>query len=298
MSENMKDETAELVSFGWRGNTRRMYPEVATFLGEYAKAQWAREDAMAEADHIAHREETKAYREASMEGRSFDTYSNNADRQRRDAWRTAQRTARAEAERVYSQERERLQSLLINSPHKEVAWIGREIVAQNPWDSEVGGYARDILAILPATTEQIWAEAKDNRGMCDVFDRYYDQAEAAGIFNTNGSVVAAREIAAVRSWVRRNLGGSYASQVMPYIDRVVKAVQEDADKRLAEAKAEWQRLDEARAENATFNRSQAQKARYERERAAREEQAKAVVEDDQPDSRNEFMELVPTASTA
>lgn len=244
MSENMKTEDASLVVARWRNTERRMYPEVAAYLSAYRQVEWDYEDARYEASQVANRAESLARRAAEIEGRVFDTYSNSADAAKRDEWYQAQRAANDAARVAHDAARTTMRAALTASPHKEVAWIAEHCLFANEGE-EVEGYARDILAILPATTEEIWEEAKDNRGMCEVFDRFYNSAENAGIFHDGPLPAGAREMQAVRNYIRRNYGSSYMRDLSSQIDRVAKAIRDDYDTRLEAAKAEWQGLDEA-----------------------------------------------------
>lgn len=235
MGENINTE--ELVEF----NGRQIYPEVAEYIRTKRASDRAYEDAIAEADYAFRKAEREMRRLAEDEERQFDSYSNREDERRAREARQARSRAYEEAERA---KRIASSELLLNSPHPVVKWIAENCLFAGQ-GSEVEGYALDILKILPATTEQIWEEAKDNRGMCEVFDQFYDRAEQAGLFNEGKAPAGARELAALRNYIRRNYGHGYVRDFMPQIERVMKAIREDADKRLAEAKAEWQGLDEA-----------------------------------------------------
>ena len=259
MSENMNagepSAATELVSARWRTTERRMYPEVAAYLSSFREVQRNYDRAINESHFARQSAEREATYAAEDEGRYFDRYDNATDRATHRAYIDAQTAANNAASTAKTAALAALKAGLVNSEHKEVAWIAENCLFNNQGD-EVEGYARDILAILPATTEQIWEEAKDNRGMCDVFDRFYDQADSAGIFTSGNPLAGAREMAALRSYVRRTWGQGYTRNLQPQIDRIVKAVREDGEKRLEAARAEWQRLDEARAENTAHNRSE------------------------------------------
>lgn len=238
--------TEELVSAVWQGHQRRMYPEVAAYLATFRNAQRNYEDAIAKAEYDFRQGERVLRRQAEDAGRRWDTYGyEDQARQARDL-RNSREAAYNNASNALNEAKRADLDTLLNSPHREVRWIAQTILRDNADNDEQTGYARDILAILPATTQEIWEEAKDNRGMCDVFDRYYDQAEAAGIFNPDGTPpLASREISALRNYIRRNYGGSYVSTFMEKINPILKAYQEDYEAKLEAAKAEWQGLDEA-----------------------------------------------------
>jgi hypothetical protein len=244
MSQDSNSE--ELVTQIYKGRERRMYPEVAEYLRTFRQVDRDYEDAISAADYARRLAERNAIRVAEDEGRSWDYYGNDTDRRAHRDYRRVQQAAYDAATRAKREARRTVLDGLLNSSHREVQWIAQTILRDHADNSEQTNYARDILAILPATTEQIWAEAKDNRGMCDVFDRYYDQAEAAGVFSLDGkAVVAAREISALRNYIRRNYGQSYVGAFMEKLSPILKAYQEDYDAKLVAAKAEWQGLDEA-----------------------------------------------------
>lgn len=234
MGENVN--SAELVEY--KGH--RIYPEVAEYLTSEVRHQRAEQDARLVAERWWQDTERAMYRAAEDEGRTFDRYGNDADDRKYREGRTRYRELLTEASRVGRANRD----LLLNSPHREVKWIAENCLFADQ-GSEVENYARNILAILPATVDEIWEEAKDNRGMCDVFDRFYESAERAGVFNDGNMPVAYKEMAALRNYVRRTYGHGYARDLMPHVDRIVKALKDHHDKEMEAAKAEWQGLDEA-----------------------------------------------------
>jgi hypothetical protein len=240
VSQQNTDE--ELTTFRYRGRVRHGYPEVAAYLTNRLTAQREYEDIRAEADYAHRKAERALFRAAEDEGRRFDTYSSRQDAQAMRDLNEARQAEYTRAQNVLTGAAYRQD--LIDSPHREVAWIARHCLFADQGD-EVEGYARDILAILPATTEEIWAEAKDNRGMCDVFDRFYDEADGAGVFTDGQKLPGRRELAALRNFIRRNYGQNYVRDFQPHLDRVVKAVTDHYEAKMVEARAEWQGLDEA-----------------------------------------------------
>jgi len=258
---NQNVDRSALVDFT---NGRKIYPEVAEYLGTRIKTERDYHDAITKADRDYQDADMALRRKAEDEGRQYDSYGADRDVQR------AARRERDAAYEVATQARhEASRELLLNSPHKEVKWIAEHCLFANQ-GSEVEGYAVAILKILPATVEEIWTEAKDNRGMCDVFDRFFEEADKEGVFTDGNPMPGYRETAAYRNYIRRNWGNSYARDLQPHLDRIVKAINDHHREELAKAKAEWQGLDEARAENATRNRSAAQKAAWDTRRAAQE----------------------------
>lgn len=232
----------ELVEQLYKGRTRRMYPEVAQYLREFQEVQWAIEDRESAFYVDQSRREREMYRAAERQGRQFDRYDRDHDTYQ--AFQAENRRRTQERNQLDHEARQNLRSLLVDSPHREVKWIAEHCLFNNQ-GNEVEGYARDILAILPATTEEIWAEAKDNRGMCDVFDRFYGEAEADGIFTDGKKLAGQREIAAFRNYVRRSYGSGYVRDMTTHLDRVVKAIRDHYEAEMVAAKAEWQGLDEA-----------------------------------------------------
>lgn len=228
-----------------------MYPEVEEYFRTANQRERDYQKAITTADRV-YQDATQELRwKAEDENRSYDRYGADADEFRR---LTRERDQAYELARQAQNGEGSARALLTGSAHKEVAWIANNILF-NGRGSEEENYAKTILRALPADQETLWRIAKDENGMCEVFDRYFDQAQAAGVFG-NQDMVAAREMAALRSYVRRNWGGSYMSDLQRRLDPVLKAVKADYERKLTEAKAEWQRQDEARAENIHRNRSE------------------------------------------
>lgn len=246
MSETVTPEVeATLVPITYKREQKRVYPEVAAYLTQRQEIDWTYEDAVNAAHTEYSRSETEYTRQVQREhGRYFDRYEHSEDRAAQMEWRRVRDAKTLEADRVKRDALEGLKTGLTSSSNLIVKWIAENAIFASQ-GQEVEEYGRDILAILPATTEQIWAEAKDKRGMCDVFDRMYNDAEAAGIFTDGAPLPGFRELMALRNYIRRNYGDSYTRDIMRNVDRAVKAIREDYDKRLTEAKAEWEGLDEA-----------------------------------------------------
>lgn len=262
---NSEENTEELVEY--RG--KRIYAEVAEYFNTATTGERAYEDLTYEADYAFNVADRQMRRIAQDEGRTFDRYGgHDGDNERRRA-AIAARDAGYEAAR---QARKGSLEPLATSPHKEVKWIHDEILAKQESGSEQWNYAMAILKVLPATEEELWRVAKSDHGMCEVFDQYYDKAAAAGVFGENG-MPGQRELASLRSYIRRNYGGSYVGSFMDKLNPAMKAMREDYDRRLGEAKAEWQKQDEAYAENTRRNRSDgARRAAETRRRNAAERQ--------------------------
>jgi Skp family chaperone for outer membrane proteins len=273
MSE--ENNTEELVDY----HGKRIYPEVAEYFRTAAESELVHREAYADAEHAYNKAYRRLEHETQISGRRFDTYS-DPDRAAVRALRDTRTAAFAEADRVVQTESPR--ALLLQSPHREVKWIAENVLF-NDRDGEETGHAKTILRNLPMTQEELWKLAKEDRGMCNVFDRYFDRAEAAGVFSGGHKQAGARELAALRNYIRRNYGGDYMSRFMEQIEPLMKALRADADTKVAEAKAEWQKQDEAYAEQTHRNRSDG--ARRAAETRRRNAEAEAVAEAPQTMSR-------------
>ncbi len=251
MSEEIKSD--ELVEY----QGRRIYPEVATYLSGIITRKHARLLARLEADHAQAIEYHKVTAECELAGHDSIYAHDAAEYLRRvDAAREVRSAAYNAADQQYGPEGD-LQPLL-ESSHKEVAFIAKYCITNQ--GDEIQGHARTILSHLPATTEEIWRVAKEDADMCGVFDRFYEQAEAEGVFDADKAddpFPALRELTAMRNWVRREYGNSPANRLIAKMEPALRKLHENYETRLAQAKAEWQHLDEAYAENTHRNRSAA-----------------------------------------
>lgn len=267
MSEETKPE--ELVEY----NGRQVYPEVVAYLNSHKEETRNRQ----RAEHAARYEYDSAVRnlrwEAEDAGELLSRYG-SSDFSRRyveldnDLHRKSEEIGRSTGQAGEA---------LRNSPHKEVAFIAQHCLFASQGD-EVEDHARTILSILPATTDEIWIKAKDDAGMCGVFDRFYQQAEGAGVFQKEGEdpFPGMRELVAFRNHISREYGRSCAAQAMGKVHPALKAIRADYDKRLEAAKAEWQRQDEAYAEHVHRIRSEAARRGAETRRRNAERQAVAA----------------------
>lgn len=247
-----------------------MYPEVEQYMTTFRNAERAYEDAITEADNAWTKSYRTIQRAAEDAGDTFDRYNNRAHAQairEIDAVRDAAYTEARQAKR--SSDREH-RALLLDSEHKDVAWIAEHCLFAGQ-GGEVEGHARTILKALPASTDELWRLAKDDHSMCEVFDRFFDEAEAAGVFNDGKRPTAYREIAALRNYIRRNYGHSYVRTFMEKLDRITAVYKEAAAADMAMARAEWQRMDEAYAEQTHRNRSEGARRAAETRRANREQ---------------------------
>lgn len=253
MGENVDTET--LVEY----EGRRMYPEVA----EYFKGERLREllyrQAAADADHLFAVGTNNLELEAVRAGRFYNRYAEETASRLREL-----REARATALSAARQARDTSgRDLLLTSPHREVRWIAEHCLFADQGD-EVERHAETILKSLPSTQEQLWELAKERHGMCEVFDRFYEQAEAAGVFNGGKPRPGGRELMALRNYIRRDYGSQYVRDFQHRLEPVLKAIEEAHKAELEAAKAEWQQQDAAYAENVRRNRSQAARVVAER----------------------------------
>lgn len=281
MSENT---TTPLVPLTFQGEERMVYPEIVEFFAARRKAEadYNLATFKRQADRSAYIAAKAAewYAQGDNEGSSFDSYAAGTEFDRQvsdrheeetrytDAIQGSRRNNRRGNPNLWDKLRQDAEA----AGHKEVVWIVDSCL-------EYEHEALILLHYLPADPETLWDLAKNRHDMCQVFDNFMQQAETLGLF-TNGKMPAGiRELHALQSYVRRTYGSSYVREITRHTTRIMKAIQEDYDARLAEAKAEWQRLDEARAESASRNRSEAAKAAWER-RKAEAEAVKADVSDD------------------
>lgn len=260
MSEDSKAST-ELVEF----QGKPMYPEVAAYFEARRVAQKIHDDTYADAEYawskvvrevqfnwVPEANETfDSFRLRRRGGPLYDAYQ---------AFSAATENARTILTDAVRAAREGLKT----SPHPEVAWIESHAL-----NSEQG-YSEAVLRALPVSDPtELW-EVKRRYNMCPEFDRLYSLAEGDGVFSGGKKLVGARQMQALRNWVSRNWGDRYASQLMEHMGPVLKEIRADADKRLEDAKAEWQGLDEAwrsersrrgaatRAANAAMEEAQAE----------------------------------------
>ena len=245
------DKSAELVevSFVSKGVviTREVYPEVAKFINSRKQAEAdyyaaLRQSARTRQAYIWEKED-EFFADPANVGRSFDEYS--VGRQ----WdRINRASTRQETERKYFD--------FVNASHREPSYLNR---AENPnsWailrdEAHAAGHkmvtwlvdntleneseATILVKYLPATVEELWQIAKDDHEMCGVFDRYMERAERAGLFKDIDIPASLREQRALRSYLTRNYGSSYARDTMTHLAPVLTAEREAA---VTKARAEW-----------------------------------------------------------
>lgn len=271
----------ELVKITYNGEDRLVYPEIAAFVNAMDGANRER--------MLKRAEINKAYFEAEYAAQ-LEYLSNPANNP--DLWdsyerlreqRRLQRAALQDADQVYSD----LVSARAYSPqhrhnpaHRNL-WAELHDTTTRPvvrWIIErCRAYEHEasiILKHLPNSIDRLWEVAKEDNDMCSVFDDFMAQADRAGVLEGLDVHVPAssKERIALRSYIRRNYGSGYTRDLMPRIDRIVKA-------ELDAAKAEWQKLDEAHAENVHHNRSAGARRAAETRRRNREaaESAQADV---------------------
>lgn len=284
MSDSTTDTTEELVEF----NGKQVYPEVAQYFTTYRQAERAQSVRDEEISLAWNRAVRDARWQAEDEGRRFDQYNDATLTEARNKDRTDRAAMQAEYERATTETKD----LLLKSPHPEVAWIAKEILFKNSASNEHKGHARSILKMLPASTDELWRAAKDDYGMCEVFDSYYESAEAAGVLTSKDDPFhGMRQLAALRNYIRRSYGGSYVRDFMSRLDPVLKEIKARHDQELADAKAEWQRLDEAYRSNGARKAAATRAARRgtssDADRRAEQDApaVKAEVVEDEPEVR-------------
>lgn len=236
MGEHSTDEP--LVQMNRNGINRNVYPEIAEFFAMREKADVDQRLADLRAVRDFHDTEYRLQIEAVERGDlNFDAYAatDQARREQRAVTRVSQQ-ARSDAYTAAWR-------LLTESSHKEVKWIAENC---RSYETE----CLTILRYLPATLEELWSVAKDHHGMCEVFDQFAEQAEAAGLFESVDSKTpeVIKKRGEIMRRIRRDYGSGTSRSFMVYLEEYAK-LNVDA------AKAEWQKLDEAQAENTHRNRS-------------------------------------------
>lgn len=230
-----------------------MYPEVEEYFKLKNAAQWAYDDAYAKIDYDYNSTYRRVMREARAEGREFDAYSESEDNPLEQARRTRQ-AAYIEADRVLEEQMTPIRTLLLDSEHREVAWIAEHCLFARQ-GKEVEGHAETILKALPASTDELWEIAKNRHDMCEVFDQFFDDAERDGVFLGKGKkAIAVREVIAFRSFLRRHYGSRDIHQMISHVERILKAARDANAAEIAALKAEYERQDEAYAEARERNR--------------------------------------------
>lgn len=98
--------------------------------------------------------------------------------------------------------------------------------------------AQMILNYLPATPAELWAAAKEDNSMCEVFDRFMEQAERAGLFKADDLPAGMRQMQALRSYIRRTFGSSYIAEFTRSITPIIKA---NVEYQVKEEREQWER---------------------------------------------------------
>lgn len=248
------DKPAELVEVTFRNSreeevVRKVYPEVAKFITSRAEArgefELSKRRLTRERQQYIWDKEDEYYADPTHAAGTFDWYTvgHNWDRER-DAAGGGLRdlehryndfvmgSSFASPDR-YRRENPNSWEILRNEAraagHKMVVWL-----VENCLGSE--HEASILVKYLPATVEELWAIAKEDNEMCGVFDRYMEQAIAAGLFANSDIPASLREQRALRGWLTRTYGSSYARELTPRLKPIIKAEREDA---VTKARAEW-----------------------------------------------------------
>lgn len=248
--------------------TREVYPEIAKWQNSRVEAQQAYEVAVRLARRVRQQylwdKEDEWYRDPANRPNTFDEYvvgrQYDRDTSRSDDPETLRNLEHKYTDFINVGARRPNGRHNVDNPnswailheeaqaagHKTITWI-----IDNCMDNE--HEATIILRYLPAAVEELWEIAKDDHEMCQVFDRYMERAEAAGVLQTGDVPEALRERRAIRSYLRRVHGTGYIREIMEHVDRIARVEREAA---VATARAEWQQLDAAREENIRRNRSE------------------------------------------
>lgn len=254
MSESK--DTEELVDHEYRGRQLKIYPEVAEFFRTKAEAErvYRVDELKATSAYQALLNEKKiAWLEANP---TADVYSFPERREMGEVYRQhvaeleairgrhgdAIEAHRADPSRRHNRDNPNAWATLRDTTsHKEVKWIMQNTIQNNAHEAEI------MLHYLPGTPEELWERGKHDHDFCTVFDQYYTQAEAAGVFSDADvtSMAGFKEFRALQSYMRRELYSTTASNVGQRVSKIM-AIMRDAHKaELEAAKAEWQGLDEA-----------------------------------------------------
>jgi len=247
-------DTELLVEHTYNGKQLKIYPEVAEFFAKKKDADrlYYLGNAKADAQYNTLRDAAYvAYLEGG--GDQHEWYERRALADAIEAKRTARQENEnryydaIEAQRIDPTRRSKRENVNLweelrdKTSHKVVKWMLEHTLRQQPSETET------MLHYLPNNPETLWSYAKDDHEFCTVFDQFFSQAEASGLFRDTdmGSMVGFKEFRALQSYLRRELYGSTATEVGRRVSRIMTIIQEDAAKRVDEAKAEWQGLDEA-----------------------------------------------------
>lgn len=251
-----------------------MYPEVEQYFAIVRAAKLAHDIAAGDLGNDYHKAVRRTqfdYEETNSEG-VWDQYRQQQQGGLlREAYQKHTAAERAIAN-TKAAEATRARELLEASEHPEVKWINDHSL------SEYQDYSEAVLKALPTDDPNSLWEIKAKYGMCSEFDRLYAAADAEGVFNKGVKVPGHRELVALRNKVARNWGDRYVRDFMGMLTPYQKAVKEEHETAMAEAKAEWQKLDEAHAENVSRNRSEGAKRAAETRRRNREAAESASAE--------------------
>lgn len=253
MSETKENEEL-LVDHEYNGKQLKIYPEVAEFFRQKKDAERLMYLAYAKADAEYNKIKDEAYLAHLEGGGDPHTWSEGRDgREARQAKMDARRVAEnayydaIEPGRMDPQRRRDPENpnvwadLKSKTNHKIVTWMLENTLRSQAHETEI------MLHYLPASPDELWSYAKDDHDFCNVFDTFMGQAEAAGLFSDAdmASMAGLKEFRALQSYMRRELYSTTTSEITRRVGKIMSLIREDADKRLAEAKAEWQGLDEA-----------------------------------------------------
>lgn len=107
--------------------------------------------------------------------------------------------------------------------HKVIVWL-----IDNTLEAE--SEATLLVKYMPATAAELWEIAKDDNDMCQVFDRYMERAERAGLFEgmEDNFTASIRQQMALRNYIRRQYGHGYARDIMDHVKPIMRAEREEA----------------------------------------------------------------------
>lgn len=234
-------------------HTRLVYPEVEKFHRTMREAgtEWAK--ARAEVGRERQRylwlKEDEFYASPTyVPGHAYDSYADgrNWDRERRNSGGSTMsglesryydfisagsfsvsNRSRADNPNAWEILRDEAQA----AGHEVVVWIVENCRNE-------ASEAQMILNYLPATPAELWDAAKEDNRMCEVFDRFMEQACRAGLFKEHELPAGVREMQALRSYIRRTFGSGYMAEFTRSITPIIKA---NVEHQVKEERERWEK---------------------------------------------------------
>lgn len=221
---------------------REVYPEIAKFIASRREAEQAMRLAQRAASRARQeyiwKKEDEFFADSSHAVEGFDDYNAGREWDRQNIDMSHSAIERRYVDFTYPSRRghparpnswDILHDEAQEAGHKEVVWIVDHCLDNNH-------EASLLLRYLPATVDELWKAAKEDHDMCVVFDRYMEQALAAGVLTDKDIPAAVREMSAMMNWFRRNFSSASAGEARTHVRRIVAVEREAA---VAEAREQW-----------------------------------------------------------